>query len=52
MGQGPHGSQISTILVDESFANQDDRFVELVRMVASPQYLAGLADRWKRDPRP
>jgi hypothetical protein len=52
MGQGPQGSQISTILVDESFANQDDRFVDLVRMVASPQYLAGLADRWKRDPRP
>jgi hypothetical protein len=52
MGQGPQGTQISTILVDESFANEDDHFVELVRMVASPQYLAGLADRWKRDPRP
>lgn len=43
---------MSTLLVDESFATADDRFVELVRQVESAPYLAGLADRWKKDPRP
>lgn len=38
--------------VDESFANQDEQFVERVRQVNSLKYLAGLADRWKKDPRP
>lgn len=48
MGQG----EASTLAVDEAFASGDDRFVELLRGVTSPQYLAALADRWKRDPRP
>jgi hypothetical protein len=39
------GKQFSTLLVDESFATADDRFVELVRQVDSAPYLAGLADR-------
>lgn len=40
------------MLVDEAFASQDDRFIEFVRTVQSIKYLAGLADRWKKDPRP
>jgi hypothetical protein len=51
MGRSPQEG-ISTLQVDEAFATQDDQFVERVRLVASPKYLAGLADRWKRDARP
>lgn len=43
---------VSTLLVDESFAAADDQFVARVRTVASAKYLAALADRWKKDPRP
>jgi hypothetical protein len=46
------GQPVSTLLVDECFATTDDQFVDRVRDVAAPQYLAGLADRWKKDPRP
>ena len=52
MGAGSKDSQISSLLVDESFATEDDRFVDHVRMVTAPKYLAALADRWKKDPRP
>jgi hypothetical protein len=52
MDAGPKAGQISTMLVDESFATQDDQFVDRVRTVTSPKYLAALADRWKKDPRP
>jgi len=52
MGSIPSANQPSTVLVDESFASADDRFVALVREVMSPTYLAALADRWKKDPRP
>jgi hypothetical protein len=52
MNTGRKESRMSTVLVDESFAAEDDRFVERVRQVASAPYLAGLADRWKKDPRP
>jgi hypothetical protein len=52
MSQGTGPTQASTLAVDESFAGGDDRFVELVRSVSSPKYLAALVDRWKRDPRP
>ena len=51
MGAGSSDSQISTVLVDESFATEDDQFVDRVRMVSAPKYLAALADRWKKDPR-
>jgi hypothetical protein len=51
MGRSPQEG-ISTLLVDEAFATQDDQFVDYVRLVAAPKYLAGLADRWKRDARP
>ena len=52
MGAGSKDSQISSLKVDESFAVEDDRFVDHVRMVTAPKYLAALADRWKKDPRP
>ncbi len=42
----------STLLLDEYFSAGDDRFVDELRAVASPRKLAGLVDRWKRDPRP
>lgn len=52
MGSNPRDGQISTLRVDESFAAQGDQFVEHVRRVTAPKYLAALADRWKQDPRP
>ncbi len=51
MGRSPQEG-ISTLLVDEAFATQDDQFVERMRLVTSSKYLAALADRWKRDARP
>lgn len=42
----------SLLLVDECFARGDERFLEALRKVASPKFLAALADRWKKDPRP
>jgi hypothetical protein len=52
MGADSRESQPSTLLVDECFSRQDDRFIDLVREVRNSKYLAGLADRWKQDPRP
>jgi hypothetical protein len=52
MGSGSKESQISSLLVDELFAAEDDQFVDRVRMMTAPKYLAALADRWKKDPRP
>lgn len=40
------------LLVEEYFNGEDDRFVGALREVHSPKALAGLADRWKKDPRP
>ena len=51
MDAGSSDNQISTVLVDESFATEDDQFVDRVRMESAPKYLAALADRWKQDPR-
>ena len=52
MGPGSKLSQISSVMVDDSFAAQDDQFVDQVRRIAAARYLAALADRWKKDPRP
>jgi hypothetical protein len=52
MGADRKDDGTSTLLVDESFASASDAFVDLVRSVWSPKYLAALADRWKQDPRP
>ncbi len=45
-------NSISTVLVDEAFAQQSDEFISLVRQVNGSRYLAGLANRWTKDPRP
>ncbi len=42
----------SRLLVDECFQTQDDRFLEALGDLHAPKALAGLADRWKQDPRP
>jgi hypothetical protein len=52
MGAGSKDIPISSLLVDDSFAAEDDQFVDRVRMITAPRYLAALADRWKKDPRP
>jgi hypothetical protein len=52
MGAGSKDSQVSSLLVDESFATEDDQFVDRLRAVTGSKYLAALADRWKKDPRP
>jgi hypothetical protein len=52
MGADSKDNQISTVLVDESFATQDDQFIDRLRKVSAIKYLAALADRWKKDPRP
>lgn len=51
MAKGSSG-QGSTLLVDESFAAGDDTFIDRMRAISSPKYLAALADRWKKDSRP
>src|SRR3974390_1386040 len=40
------------LLADEYFAGENPVFLETLRRVNQPKSLAGLADRWKRDPRP
>ncbi|MEW6350220.1 MAG: hypothetical protein AB1646_14230 [Thermodesulfobacteriota bacterium] len=42
----------STVLLDEYFASEDPGFLDELRRVTSLLKLAGLADRWKTDPRP
>lgn len=39
-------------LIDECFATQSDQFIDQLRTVRSSRYLAALAERWKKDPRP
>lgn len=40
------------LLADEYFASENPAFLETLRRVNQPKSLAGLADRWKKDPRP
>lgn len=40
------------LLAEEYFASESPAFLETLRRVNQPKALAGLADRWKRDPRP
>jgi hypothetical protein len=42
----------SLLLVDECFARADGGFLDALRKVTSPKFLAALADRWKKDSRP
>lgn len=52
MPQPLPSEQASLLLLDECFAQADDRFVQTLRKVESPKFLAGLAERWKKDSRP
>ncbi len=52
MPQPPPADQVSLLLLDECFVQADERFVETLRRVESPKFLAGLAERWKKDARP
>jgi hypothetical protein len=45
----PAGSEV---LLDEYFAAADDRFLGELLRIHGPNKLMGLAERWKRDPRP
>src|SRR5437762_13230250 len=40
------------LLLEEYFNAEDGRFVETLRQIRSFKFLASLADRWKKDPRP
>ena len=42
----------SALLLDEYYNAEDPRFLEQFRQVGHPLKLAGLAERWKKDPRP
>src|SRR5262245_45348394 len=41
-----------SLLVDEYFNAEDNRFVDTLRRIRSSKFLPGFADRWKKDPRP
>ena len=43
---------ISSLVLDEAFARQDENFVELLHSFHDPKKLATFADRWAKDPRP
>ena len=42
----------SSLLLDEYFSAQDDRFMDELRACDDARKMAGLAERWKKDPRP
>ncbi len=42
----------SSLMLDEYFSIEDERFIEELRGVSDSNKLAGLAERWKKDPRP
>ena len=48
----PPEERNSTLLLDEFFNAEDDRFADELRKINNAAKLAGLADRWKKDPRP
>ena len=48
----PQNERGQMLLAEEYFATENAAFVEIVRNVNQPKSLAGLADRWKKDPRP
>src|SRR5579871_1056536 len=48
--QGNQSGQM--LLAEEYFASENPAFLETLRQVNQPKSLAGLADRWKKDPRP
>jgi hypothetical protein len=40
------------LLLEEYFNAEDGRFIETLRKISSFKFLAGFADRWKKDPGP
>ena len=48
----PGNDRGQMMLAEEYFAAEDDLFLETVRRVNQPKAVGGLADRWKKDPRP
>lgn len=48
----PGNERGQLLLAEEYFAAEDNLFLETLRRVNQPKPLAGLADRWKKDPRP
>lgn len=46
------GQPVSSLMLDEAFATQDARFVDLLRSIHDPKRLATFADRWAKDHRP
>ncbi len=48
----PSANSGSSLLMDEYFNAEDSRFVDELRNVNDSKKLAGLAERWKKDPRP
>lgn len=48
----PPEERSSTLMLDEFFNAEDERFVDELRKITSASKLAGLAERWKKDPRP
>jgi hypothetical protein len=42
----------STLLLEEYFTGEDQRFIDQLRSVQDLRFLSGFADAWKKDPRP
>lgn len=52
MSSPKHTASGSCLLLDEYFEAEDPRFLDELAKISVPRKLAGLADRWKKDPRP
>ena len=48
----PQPDRGQMMLAEEYFATENPAFLETVRKANQPKALAGLTDRWKKDPRP
>ena len=49
MPQPSSSDRASLLLLDECFAQEDGRFLETLRTVESPKFLAGFAEKWKKE---
>lgn len=52
MRRGEEQQSGSELLLDEYFAESDDRFVDVLLDVCEPRKLAAVTEKWKVDPRP
>src|SRR5688572_29024670 len=48
----PGNERGQMLLAEEYFASENDSFLETLRKASQVKSLAGIADRWKKDPRP